>query len=99
MKKPAGIVDQVWESRVLRDKAHEAHKAYDKAQEHHEKAEQACRDIPRLDTESLLDGDQRSIDAYNHAQDTRRTMNEACEVMAEAYCDYVNHKRNIRIKK
>ncbi len=91
-----GIEEQVWESRVLRNKAYEAHKAFDKAREKHEKAEQACRDIPRLDTESLLDGDQASIDTYNHAQDTMRAMGQACEVMAEAYCDYINHKRTMR---
>ncbi len=99
MKKPDGIVEQVWESRVLRYKAYEAHKAYDKARERHERAEQACRDIPRLDTESLLDGDQGNIIAYNYEQETRRKMNKSCEVMAEAYCDYINHKRNIRSEK
>ncbi len=88
MKKPSGIEEQVWESRVLRYKAHEAHKEFEKARERHEKAEQACRDIPRL-----------NINAYNHEQDTRRAMNKSFEIMAEAYCDYINHKRNIRSEK
>ncbi len=96
MKKPAGIVDQVWESRVLRDKAHEAHKAYDKAREKYEKAEQAWRDIPILDEEPTPDSDKENMEEYKAVKEARRKMNEACEVMAEAYCDYVNHKRNIR---
>ncbi len=95
MKKPAGIVEQVWESRVLRDKAHEAHKAYDKARETHEKAEQACRDIPA----PAHHAHQQSLEMYKRIHDTKHKMKEAHGLMAEAYCDYVNHKRNIRSEK
>ncbi len=99
MKKPAGIVEQVYQSRVLRDKAHEAHKAYDKARERHERAEQAWRDIPILDEDPTPDSDKKNMEGYTAVKEARRTMNEACEAMAEAYCDYVNHKRSIRSEK
>ncbi len=97
MKKPSGIVEQVWDFRVLRHKAYEAHKAYDKARDEYEKAMQKCRDVPILDEDEELDSDKAY--KYKIMQETMRTMNAAHSVMAEAYCDYVNHNRKMRERK
>ncbi len=50
----------------------------------------------RLDTD---DEEYKNNEIYEIVKDTKRNMDQACEVMAEAYCNYINHKRNIRSEK
>ncbi len=99
MKKPSGIVEQVWDFRVLRHKAYEAHKAYDKARDKHERAIDKWHDIPRLDQDQEDDEEYKNNEIYETVKDTKRNMDQACEIMAEAYCDYINHKRTMRERK
>ncbi len=100
MEKPDGVVEQVRTSKLLLDKAYKAHKVYDKAREAHEKAMRKCCDVsPNVYDNPTLNNNQADIEAYKRTRDTKREMDFAREVMAEAYFNYVNHKRKMRSEK